>query len=81
MPEEEQPKYKYYNGKNIFYLESNSRQKDGAQYLTSEALRADETEVFFEYARAHSSGAPFMTKNGYHVRLRHQSTDNYEIID
>lgn len=77
MSEEEKKDYEYTNDKKIYYPSGDSKLKEGARYLKD--LSTDETQVFIEYANNHSSGAPFLAKNGNRYRLRKIGGGEYEI--
>lgn len=77
MSEEEKPEYEYTNDKKIYYPSGDSKRKEGARYLKD--LNTEETQVFIEYANNHSSGAPFLAKNGNRYRLIKTGSGEYEI--
>jgi|GEM_PF-2731623 len=78
--QEDEQIYKYDDGKKIYYRNDSTKQRDAIYYLT-ETLRTIEAEVFFSYARRHSEGAPFLTKNDYRLRLRFRGDTSYELVD
>ncbi len=73
MDERDGMKYKYASDYKIYYLDDSSL-ASGAYYLT-ETLSSKELEVFYEYARKHSSGAPLRDSDGRQYLLKYDRGD------
>ncbi len=66
--------YKYASSHKIYYLSDDSSLSKGAYYL-AETLSSSELKVFYDYARDHSSGAPFRGSDGYRYLLKYKGGD------